>query len=66
MALNSFKDDLVLGLSTLDKILKLSFRVSLLPLIEISSTWVKKKPHYKIVFTKKAKPKKKINSDIGE
>ena len=30
------------------------------------STLVKKKPYYKIVFTKEAKPKKKINSNIKE
>ena len=40
--------------------------MSLLPPTELSSTLVKKKPYYKIVFTKEAKPKKKINGDIGE
>ena len=35
-------------------------------LAELSSTLVKKKPYYKIVPTKKAEPKKKIDSNIGE
>ena len=35
-----------------------------LPLIELLSILVKKKPHYKIVSTKKAEPKKKINRNI--
>ena len=60
------KDNLALGLSTSDKTLELSSRVSLLPPAELSSTLVKKKPHYEIVPTKEAKPKKKINGDIGE
>ena len=34
--------------------------------IEFLSILAKKKPHYKIVFTKEAEPKKKINSNIGE
>ena len=38
--------------------------MSLLPPIELLSTLVKKKPHYKMVFTKKAELKKKINSNI--
>jgi hypothetical protein len=38
--------------------------VSLLLPIKLSSTLVKKKSYYKIVPTKKAKPKKKINGDI--
>ena len=37
-----------------------------LPPIELLSTLVKKKPHYIMVFTEEAKPKKKINSDIEE
>ena len=40
--------------------------MSLLLLIELSSTLVKKKLYYKIVFTKKAKLKKKINGNIRE
>ena len=54
------------GLLTLDKIPELSFRESLLPPIKSLSTLVKKKPYYKMVSTKEAKPKKKINSNIGE
>ena len=38
--------------------------MSLSPPTESLSTLVKKKPHYKIVPTKKTKPKKKINSNI--
>ena len=38
--------------------------MSLLPPIELLSTLVKKKPHYIIVFTKKARLKKKINGNI--
>ena len=38
----------------------------MLPPTELSSTLVKKKPHYKMVPTKEAKLKKKINSNIGE
>ena len=38
----------------------------MLPPIELSSTLIKKKLYYKIVLTKKAKLKKKINSDIEE
>ena len=64
--MNSFKDNLALRLSILDKPLELSFRVSLLLPIKLLSTLVKKKPHYKMVFTKEAEPKKKINSNIGE
>ena len=64
--LNGFKDNSALGLPTLNKILELSSKVSLLPLIKSSSTLIKKKPHYKIVPTKEAKLKKKINSNIGK
>ena len=39
---------------------------SLLPPIESSNTLVKKKPYYMMVFAEEAKPKKKINSNIGE
>ena len=38
----------------------------LLPPIKLSSTSVKKKPHYIIVPTKETRLKKKINSNIGE
>ena len=34
--------------------------------VKLLSTLVKKKLYYKMVFTKEAKPKKKINSDIRE
>ena len=73
---NSFKDNLVLKLPTLNKIIKLISRVflllpidlgkSLLPSIKFTSTLVKKNPHYIIVPTKEAKLKKKINGNIGE
>ena len=72
--LSSFTNSLVLGLLTLDKTLKLSFRVFLslltnlgespLLLVELSSTLVKKKPYYKIIPTKEAELKKKIDGDI--
>ena len=39
---------------------------SLSPPAESLDTSIKKKPHYIIVPAKEAKPKKKINSDIGE
>ena len=39
---------------------------SLLPLIKLLSTLVKKKPYYKMVPIKEAKLKKKINSNVGE
>ena len=64
--MNSFKNNLVLGLPTLNKTPKLSSKVSLSLLIELSSTLVKKKLYYKIVPTKETKPKKKINSNIRE
>ena len=64
--LNSFKNNSVLGLFTLDETLKLSFKASLLPPVELSSTLVKKKLYYIIVPTEEARPKKKINSNIGE
>ena len=64
--MDSFKDDLVLRLFTLDKTPELSFRASPLPLIKLLSILVKKKPHYIIVFTKEARPKKKINGNIKE
>ena len=64
--MDSSKDNLVLGLLTLDKILKLNFKMSLLPPVKLLSTLVKKKPHYIIVFTEEARLKKKIDSNIGE
>ena len=39
---------------------------SLLPPIKSSNTSVKKKPYYITVPAKEAKPKKKINGNIGE
>jgi hypothetical protein len=44
----------------------LNLEESLSPPAELSSTLVKKKPHYKIVPTEEAEPKKKINGNIGE
>ena len=60
------KEDLTPGLSTLEKTPKPIFRASLLLPTKSSSTLIKKKPHYKIVPTEEAKPKKKINRNIGE
>ena len=40
--------------------------MSLLLFTELLNTLVKKKLYYKMVPTKKAKPKKKIDGDIGE
>ena len=40
--------------------------MSLSPPAELLNTLVKKKLYYKMVFIKKAKPKKKINGNIGE
>ena len=64
--LDSSKGDSAPGLFTPDKTPELSFRASPLPPVESSSTLVKKKPHYKMVPTEKAEPKKKINGNIGE
>ena len=64
--MDSSKDNLVLGLLTLDKTPKLSFKASPLPPVELSSTLVKKKPHYIIIPTEEAGPKKKISSNIEE
>jgi hypothetical protein len=44
----------------------LNLKESLSLPIKSSSTLVKKKPHYKMVSTKEAKPKKKIDSNIRE
>ena len=64
--MNGSKDDLAPGLPTPDKTPELSSRVSPSPPIEILSTSVKKKPHYEMVPTKEAEPKKKINGNIKE
>jgi len=58
----SSKDDLTLGLPTLDKTPEPNLPEPLLS----SNTSIKKKPHYIIVPTNKAKPKKNIISNIGE
>ena len=63
--LNNFKDNLISGLPTLDKTPELSSKESLLLPIESLST-LAKKSHYMMVPIKEAKPKKKINSNIGE
>ena len=36
------------------------------PPVELLSTLIKKKPHYKMVFIKEAELKKKIDGNIGE
>ena len=64
--INISKDNLAPGLSTLNKTLEPTSRASPSPPIKSSSTLVKKKPHYKMVSTKEAKPKKKIDGDIKE
>ena len=74
--LNSFKDDLAAGLSTLDKTPELNYKAplllptdledSLLPPIESSNTSANKKSNYIMVSNKEAEPKKKIVSNIGE
>ena len=48
--MDSFKDDLILGLFTLNKILKLSSKASLLLLIKLLSTLAKKKLYYIILI----------------
>ena len=53
-------------LPTLNKTLKLTSKVSLLLPTESLSTLIKKKPYCKMVPTKEAKLKKKIDSNIGE
>ena len=67
--LNSFKDDLAIGLPTLDKTLEPNYKVppllpidleeSLLPPTESLNTLVNKKLNYIMVFNKEAKLKKK-------
>ena len=64
--MDSSKNNLAPGLFTLNKTPKLSFKASLLLPTELSSTLIKKKPHYIMVPTEEAGPKKKINSDIRE
>jgi len=74
--LESSKDDLALGLFTLDKTPELNYRAplslpidigkSLSPPVESLNTLVKKKLYYIIVPAEEAKLKKKINSNIGE
>jgi hypothetical protein len=59
----SFKDDLTPGLPTLDKILEPD---SLEPPPLSSNTLAKKKPHYIIVPTNEAEPKKNIIGNIKE
>jgi hypothetical protein len=59
----SSKDDLALGLSTLDEILEPDL---LKPLLLSLNTLVKKKPYCIIVPTKEAKLKKNIIGNIGE
>jgi hypothetical protein len=59
---SSSKDDLTLGLPTLDK----TPEPNLLESLPSLNTSVKKKPHYIIVPTNKAKLKKNIISNIGE
>jgi hypothetical protein len=44
----------------------LNLKESLLLPVELSSTLIKKKLYYKIVPTKEAELKKKINGNIGE
>ena len=64
--MDNFENNLIPGLPTLDKIPKLSSRASLLLPAELLSTLVKKKPHYEMVPTEEAEPKKKINRNIEE
>jgi hypothetical protein len=58
----SSKDDLTLGLPTLDKTLE----PDLLEPLPSLNTSVKKKPHYIMVPANKAKPKKNIIGDVEE
>ena len=74
--MESFKDDLALGLFTLDKTLKPNYRAPLLlpidlgesplPPVESLNTLVKKKPYYIIVPAKEAELKENINSNVGK
>jgi len=58
----SFKDNLALGLPTLDKTPEPNSLEPLLPFLKTLA----KKPHYIIVPTNKSKLEKKINGDIGK
>ena len=61
---------------TLDRTLEPNLKEPLLPYTDLKkspslfikslNTLIKKKPHYKIIFIKETKPKKKINSNIGK
>ena len=64
--LDGSKNNLILGLPTLDETPELSSRVSPLPLVKSLSTSAKKKLYYVMVPTEEARPKKKINDNIGE
>ena len=74
--LNSSKDDLAVGLPTLDKILELNYKEppllpidleeSLLLPIESLNTLANKKLNYMMVFNEEAELKKKIIGNIGE
>ena len=74
--LNSFKDDLAIGLPTLNKTPELNYKAplllptdleeSLLPPVESLNTSVNKKLNYIMVSNKETGPKKKIVSDIEE
>ena len=55
-----------MGLFTPDKTLELLFKESLSLLVKSLSSLAKKKLYYKMVFIKEAKPKKKIDGNIGE
>ena len=74
--LNSFKDDLAVGLPTLDKTPELNHKAPLLlptdleeslsPPVKSLNTLVNKKLNYIIVSNKEAELKKKIVGNIGE
>ena len=63
---NGSKDDSAPGLPTPDETPEPSSRESPLPPAESSSSSAKRKPHYEMVPTEEAEPKKKINGNIGE
>ena len=58
--MNSSKDNLVLGLPTLDKILEPISKMSLLLYAESLNSLVKKKPYCKIVPIKKLNQRRKL------
>ena len=64
--LDSSKDNSAPRLPTPDETPELNFETSLLLPAEFLSTSVNKKLYYVMVPAKEAKPKKKINSDVGE